>query len=192
MRLWTWAFPNEHFTEKSSNMNWRVFSLILVLSMVSVRCGVYSFTGASISPDIQTVSIQTFFNNAPLGPSNMSVLFTEKIKDYFQQNTNLSLVNQNGDLQFDGYVDDYTIRPVGANASGSARGVDFSELSRITITVYATYTNIKDDTFDFEQKFSFFKDYDQTTDLSSAEEEFVDEIFEQIIIDIFNASVANW
>ena len=160
--------------------------------MVSVRCGVYSFTGASISPDIQTVSIQTFFNNAPLGPSNMSVLFTEKIKDYFQQNTNLSLVNQNGDLQFDGYVDDYTIRPVGANASGSARGVDFSELSRITITVYATYTNIKDDTFDFEQKFSFFKDYDQTTDLSSAEEEFVDEIFEQIIIDIFNASVANW
>lgn len=160
--------------------------------MASVRCGVYSFTGASISPDIQTVSIQTFFNNAPLGPSNMSVLFTEKIKDYFQQNTNLSLVNQNGDLQFDGYVDDYTIRPVGANASGSARGVDFSELSRITITVYATYTNIKDDTFDFEQKFSFFKDYDQTTDLSSAEEEFVDEIFEQIIIDIFNASVANW
>ena len=152
----------------------------------------YSFTGASISPDIQTVSIQTFFNNAPLGPSNMSVLFTEKIKDYSQQNTNLSLVNQNGDLQFDGYVDDYTIRPVGANASGSARGVDFSELSRITITVYATYTNIKDDTFDFEQKFSFFKDYDQTTDLSSAEEEFVDEIFEQIIIDIFNASVANW
>ena len=45
----------------------------------------------------------------------------------------------------------------------------------------------------FERRFSFFRDFDQTTtDLSANEEAFVIEIFEQIIIDVFNASVANW
>ena len=108
---------------------------LMALIIPLAGCGVYSFTGASISPEVQTVSIQTFFNNAPLGPSNMSVIFTEKIKDYFQQNTSLTIVDDNGDLQFDGYIDNYTITPVGANASGTSAGVDFSELSRITITV---------------------------------------------------------
>ncbi len=154
-------------------------------------CGIYGFTGASISPDIKTISIQTFYNNAPLGPSNMTATFTEMIKDYYQQNTSLTIVDEEGDLQVDGYIANYQISPVAANAN---RGTgDVSSLSRITITVFATYVNTQDDQFDFERKFSFFKDYDPNqTDLASNEQDFVEEIFDQIILDIFNASVANW
>lgn len=174
-------------------MNWKAFSLITLLLSLSLfmGCGVYSFTGASISPDVKTMSIQTFYNNASLGPSNMSVLFTEKIKDYYQQNTSLEIIDNNGDLQLDGFITNYTITPVAANA-GAAGQADFSALSRITITVSATYVNIQDPTFDFDRTFSFFKDFDTDTDLSSNEERFVEEIFDQIILDIFNASVANW
>ena len=175
-------------------MKSKTFKLaFILLSLIPLSgCGVYKFTGASISPDVKTISIQNFYNNAPLGPSNMTVLFTEKLRDYFQRNTSLVFVNQNGDLQFDGYIDNYTISPVGANSSGSNNQVDFAQLSRITITVYATYTNTKDDQFDFEKRFSFFKDYDQSEDLSANEQAYVEEIFDQIVIDIFNASVANW
>ena len=155
-------------------------------------CGVYSFTGAPISPDVKTISITQFFNNAPLGPSNMSILFTETIRDYFQQNTSLELVDSNGDLQIDGFITNYTITPVAANASGNNQTADFSELSRITITVSATYVNLKDPTFDFDRNFSFFTDFNSDVDLASEEEGFVEEIFDQIILDIFNASVANW
>jgi len=172
-------------------MKLRIFRWVLLL-LPLYGCGVYSFTGASISPDVKTISIQNFYNNAPLGPSNMSVVFSEKLRDYFQQNTSLTFVDRNGDLQIEGYIDNYTINPVGANSSGNNRDVDFAQLSRITITVQATYVNITDDEFDFEKKFSFFKDYDQSLDLSSNEEAFVEEIFDQIVIDIFNASVANW
>ena len=122
----------------------------------------------------------------------MSVLFTEKLKDYFQRNTSLTFVDRNGDLQFDGYIDNFTISPVGANSSGNSRDVDYAQLSRITITVFASYTNVKDDEFDFEKRFSFFKDYDQSEDLSANEQAYTEEIFDQIVIDIFNASVANW
>ncbi|MEM6736480.1 MAG: LptE family protein [Bacteroidota bacterium] len=168
------------------------FSLLTWLVCSStVRCGMYSFTGASISPDVKTISIQTFYNNAPLGPSTMSVTFTEAIKDYYQQNTNLELVDNNGDLQIDGYISNYTITPVAAN-TGDQNQADFSALSRITITVSATYVNVNDPTFDFDKNFSFFLDYDTDLDLASNEDTFVEEIFDQIILDIFNASVANW
>ena len=122
----------------------------------------------------------------------MSVLFTEKIRDYYQQNTNLALIDDNGDLQIDGYISNYTVTPVAANAASSPNGQDVSTQQRITITVFATYINTQDDTFDFERNFSFFIDFDQDTDLSSNEEAFVEEVFDQIVIDIFNASVANW
>ena len=171
---------------KASNL----FLISLLLPLFG--CGVYGFTGASISPDTKTISIQTFYNNAVLGPSNMSVLFTERIKDYYQQNTNLALVDDNGDLQVDGYIADYKITPVAANSAGRSSGQDLSTLSRITITVFATYVNVNDDTFDFEKRFSFFVDFDQNLDLSANEQGFVEEIFDQIVIDIFNASVANW
>lgn len=123
----------------------------------------------------------------------MSQLFSEAIKDYYQQNTSLALVENDGDLQLDGAIDSYTLSPVAPTASTDGSGIDFSALTRITINVNAQYLNTKDDTFNFDRRFSFFRDFDQTTtDLSANEEAFVVEIFEQIILDIFNASVANW
>lgn len=156
-------------------------------------CGIYSFTGANISPDIKTISIETFYNNAALGPSNMSVLLTEKLKDYFQKSTSLVLVPEEGDLQFDGTIENYTLTPVAPTANDE-RGIGYSALTRITITVKATYTNTQDDTFNYSTRtFSFYRDFDQnTTDLSANEQAFVEEIFDQIVLDIFNSSVANW
>jgi len=173
-------------------MRLTIFSILIISSLGFSGCGVYGFTGASISPNIKTISIQPFFNNATRGPSNMSVLFTEKIKDYYQQYTSLQLVNDNGDLQLDGYVADYTITPVSAAASGNNNQQSYSNTSRITITVFASYINSQDDQFDFEKKFSFFVDVDANTDISANEQQYVDQIFDQIIFDIFNASVANW
>lgn len=181
------ASQKEHFIAKSSSMRLIAYSLLIIFM---TGCGVYSFTGASISPTVNTISIETFYNNAPLGPSNMSVVFTEKIKDYYQQNTSLSLVEENGDLQLDGYIADYTITPVAAAASQNENAPDVASLSRVTITVFASYINTQDDEFDFEKRFSFFVDFDG--DISANEQQYVEEIFDQIILDIFNASVANW
>ncbi len=160
---------------------------------MNTSCGVYSFTGASISSEVKTISIQQFYNNSPLGPSNMSITFTEEIRDYFLQNTNLTLVDEEGDLQIDGSIENYTLTPAAVSSNQSENGIDLASLTRLTIYVKASYVNIYDDQFDFDKTFSFFKDFDQNSqDLSANEEEFVEEIFDQIILDIFNSSVANW
>lgn len=172
-------------------MNLNRYKFLFLLILPASGCSLYSFTGASLVDGEQTVSIQQFYNNALLGPSNMSQVFTEKIKDYFQQNTRLTLVNDNGDLQFDGYISSYTVSPVAPRVGSD--GLQVSTTSRITIIVKTTYTNIKNEQFDFDRNFSFFVNFDsQSIDLTSNEDRFVAEIFDQIILDIFNASVANW
>jgi len=176
-------------------MNWKNYKSLLLFILPIILplggCSVYSFTGASLVNNEQTISIQQFYNNALLGPSTMSQVFTEKIRDYFQQNTSLTLVENNGDLQFDGYISNYTVNPVAPTAGPD--GLQVSSTSRVQITIKATYVNIKNDQFDFDQNFSFFVDFDsENIDLASNEDQFVEEIFDQIILDIFNASVANW
>ncbi|WP_109829648.1 LPS assembly lipoprotein LptE [Reichenbachiella versicolor] len=167
--------------------------IIIAFAVMNTSCGVYSFTGASISSEVKTISIQQFYNNSPLGPSNMSITFTEEIRDYFLQNTNLTLVDEEGDLQIDGSIENYTLTPAAVSSNQSENGIDLASLTRLTIYVKASYVNIYDDQFDFDKTFSFFKDFDQNSqDLSANEEEFVEEIFDQIILDIFNSSVANW
>ena len=171
----------------------KIIKYIILISSI-YGCGVYSFTGASISPEVKTISFQNFFNNSPLGPSNMSVLFNEKIKDYFERNTSLTIVDKNGDLEIEGTIEDFSLSPVAPTAEGGRNSQYFTGLTRLTIRVNATYFNKFDEQFNYENKsFSFFKDFNQNTEeLSSNEQEFLDEIFDQIILDIFNASVANW
>ncbi len=167
-----------------------------LLAVFLSACGVYSFTGANISPNIKTISIQTFYDEVGTGPPNLSQLFTEKIKDYYQQNTSLALTPAEGDLQLEGSIVGYKLTPRATVAQGSNRfdDADIAALQRLTITIKVTYINTQDDSFDFDgQNFSFYVDYDpEKQDFNSIEPQLVEEIYDAIILDIFNATVANW
>lgn len=170
--------------------------IIFLFAIALTSCGVYSFTGANISPEIKTISIQTFYDEVGTGPPNLSQLFTEKIKDYYQQNTSLTLLANEGDLQLEGNIVGYRLTPMAPRANGSQNfdDADIAALQRLTISVKVTYLNTQDDSYDFEnQTFSFYQDYDpEKTDFSVIEPVLVEEIYDAIILDIFNASVANW
>ncbi len=176
-------------------MNWKIYRLncaILIIPALALLsgCGVYSFTGVAITAE--TISIQTFYNDAEGGPPDLSQTFTNKMRDYYQQNTNLTLVNEDGELQLEGAVTGYRLTPV-APTAGRNNESGLSALTRLTITVKASYVNTKDDTFNFENKsFSFYSDYDSNQNLTTVENQLIEEIYDQIILDIFNASVANW
>lgn len=166
-------------------------ALVVILSVNS--CNIYSFTGAALSPEVKTISISNFYNDAGGGPPNMSQILSEKVKDYFQQNTNLSLTDENGDLQLEGSITRYEFTPVAPQASGNDQVADVAGLMRLTITVNASYVNNYSEEFDFNNRsFSFFSDFSAEKDPSSVEDQLVDEILDQIVFDIFTATVANW
>lgn len=164
-----------------------VFLMSFISILISqIGCGVYSFTGASISPEVKSVSIEFFPSYAPLAPANVPQSFTEALRDLFVNRTNLDLYNKNGDIRFEGYISDYQTRPV------AIQGNETAAQNRLTMTVQVTYTNTKDDSKSFEKSFSRFADFDATQNLTDVQQALIEEINEQLTLDIFNEAVVNW
>ena len=156
--------------------------------------GSYSFDGASIDySKISTLSVATFINDSGGGPPNMGQTFSEGLKDYFQRRTKLELVQTKGDLQFDGVIDNYVVRPQAVRSSGNSNVADGTGLMRLQIAIQVSFVNGSREEDNFDRQFSFFADYDPSANtLNSIETQLVEEIFEQIYFDIFQASVAQW
>ncbi len=164
--------------------------LIPLFILISQACGVYSFTGTTITAE--SISINTFYNDASNGPVNLGVTFTDKLRDYFQQNTSLAQVDADGELQMEGSIASYRLTPVAPSAATSDQSRDVANLTRLSITIKVEYVNLENEDFSFNKNFSQFADFNSDLGLAVVEDALIDEIFEQIILDIFNASVANW
>ena len=149
-------------------------------------CGIYSFTGASITSDAETVSIGYFQNNASMVQPTLSNNMTESLKDQFISQTNLSLTDASGDLQFEGEITGYKVKPIAIQANETAAQ------NRLTISVKVTFTNTLDENQNYSQSVSHYADFDSSQDLSSVETELIDQIVEVLSENIFNKAVANW
>ncbi|NBW38172.1 MAG: hypothetical protein EBR30_24745 [Cytophagia bacterium] len=166
-------------------------TLTVLLSLVTTSCGVYSFSGVNITA--KNISISEFYNNTDLGPANIGQTFTNRLKDYMLQNTSLAFVPDNGELQMEGVVTEFRITDVAPTAAASATERDAAALSRLSITVKVTYVNNTDDSMSFRDKtFSFYENVDNDISPDAISEAVINKILDQIILDIFNASVANW
>jgi len=163
------------------------YTILLVVVFATQSCGIYSFTGTNIQPDVKTIQIDYFPNNAVLVEPSLSQTFTLKLQDLFLQQTNLDLVKSGGDLQFEGEITGYKINPMTATADQTAAQ------NRLTITVNVRFFNNKLEEDNFERTFSHYYDYDANAQLTGGIlDDAFNVILERITQDIFNASVAKW
>ena len=161
--------------------------MLFLLILTIQSCGIYSFTGTNLHPDVKTVQIDYFPNNAVLVEPTLSQLFTIQFQDLFLQQTNLSLVTSGGDLQFEGEITGYKINPMTATAQQTAAQ------NRLTITINVRFFNNKLEEDNFERTFSHYYDFDANAQLTGGIlDDAFNEILERITQDIFNASVAKW
>ncbi|HEY8511075.1 MAG TPA: LptE family protein [Cyclobacteriaceae bacterium] len=164
---------------------------VLTLALGLSGCGVYSFTGGGTNAN--TITIEDIYNNADMGPANMGQDFTNALKNYFVQNTKLSVVREGGELQMSGEITSYRLSQIAPVSTGQPDDYDPASMTRLTITVKITYTDTIDEEKSFRDKtFSFYKDFPNEQNLSDVEDAYVREIFDRLVNDIFNASVANW
>ena len=159
----------------------------LFILMIVTGCKIkYSFSGASISPQIKTLSIQTFLNRASLVQPALSQYITYALIDKCKAQTSLRVINGTGDVNFEGEITDYNTRPLTVSADARAA------MNRFTISVKVKFTNAIDPTLNFEQTFSRYQDYDSNLDLSQVEKDLSDKIVELLVDDIFNQAFVNW
>lgn len=147
----------------------------------------YSFTGASIPPTAKTFSVSYFKNNANLVDPSMAQILTDALINRMLNQTRLAQVDQNGDLDFQGVI-------TGFQPSQPISVVDreTTAQNRMTITVKVTFVNRVDEKLNFEKSFSRYMDYNSDLDVSSIQDQYISEIAELLVDDIYNEAVANW
>ena len=164
----------------------RILALSLAAFALSA-CGIYSFSGTSIKPDVKTITINYFEYKAMKVNPSLSNDLTEAVRNQFRRMTSLEQMDMDGDLEITGQVTGYDVR-----ASAVTAG-DVAAMNRLTVTVKVDFTNRKYPEEDFTGKsFSAYADYESTTSLDAVESTLCAEIIDKIVEDIFNATVAQW
>ena len=155
------------------------------------QCGIYSFTGASIPAGTETFQVNYFINEAGNRPGStiepgLDQEFTIALQDLLMNQTNLNLVTNNADLVYEGEITRYSITPTTSTANNTAAQ------NRLTMEVNVRYINNKNEDDSFEQRFSFFYDFDANQQLYDVKSAANKALFERITQEIFNASLAKW
>jgi hypothetical protein len=175
-----------YFSPLNNTMKiFKLFSVLIVIVSIN-GCGPYNMTGAK-PIDAKTFQVNYFQNNADLIEPGIERTFTLRLQDLIQNQTNLNLTNSSGDLLYEGEIVEYRITPMQATADQTAAQ------SRLTISVNVRFSNKNKEADNFEKRFSFYDDYDGSTQLVGAQlSRSLDVIFERITQDIFNESLAKW
>jgi hypothetical protein len=165
------------------------YKIILLFSLFSISsCSIkYSLTGASISPETKTFQVNYFQNIAALVEPGIERDFTNSLTNLLINQTSLDLVKSKGDLIYEGEITEYRISPTTATSTNTAAQ------NRLTISVNVRFYDKNDEEANFEKRFSFYFDYAGSSQLIGAQKDSaIEEIFERITQDVFNASLAKW
>lgn len=162
-----------------------IICVLLALPLLSA-CGIYSFTGTSIQPDVKTITINYFDYKALKVNPTLSNDLTEALKDQFRKLTRLEQVDMDGDLEISGEVTGYDVRAAAITAD------EVAAQNRLTVSVKINFENRKYPEDNLEQSFSAYEDYDSIQSLEAVESTLCESIVKKLIEDIFNATVAQW
>lgn len=163
-----------------------LFSLLFLVFSTINGCGVYNFTGTG-NINASTFQVNYFLNNAELVEPGIERTFTIKLQNLIQNQTPLNLTNSNADLIYEGEIVQYRISPMTATANQTAAQ------NRLYMSINVRFTNKNNPEEDFERAFSHFYDYPANQQLiGSSLNTALEEIYERITQDVFNASLAKW
>lgn len=164
--------------------------VIVIMAVLVSACSIsYKFNGSSIDyTKVSTISFETFPNRSVgfvWGP--MESMFNTALQDIYMQQTRLEQVKRDGDLQLSGEITNYDAYNKGVGADG------YSTMAELRMTVRVNFTNKSNPQENFEDKqFSANREYDASQQLSSVQDELVNQMIKDIVDQIFNATVANW
>lgn len=163
------------------------FLIIIVAALCVGACGIYSFSGTSIQPDVQTITINFIEYKAQRVNPSLSNDLTEALKEQFRKMTRLEQIEMDGDMEVSGEITGYEVAATAVTAN------EVAAQNRLTVTVKISFQDRKYPEEDFDSKsFSAYADYDSSNSLDAVESALCQEIVDKLVEDIFNACVAQW
>jgi hypothetical protein len=146
--------------------------------------GCYSFTGASVAPHLKTIAIPLFEDVSGFGEPGLREKFTQKVIEQFRNDNNLEIGER---LTADSIIEG-TISTV-IDAPSVIGGNDIVRTRRVTVSVHASYTDMKFRKKIWERDFSNWGEYtqgQQTRDVA------LNEAVNKVAEDILLETVSGW
>lgn len=160
--------------------------VIVLWALLMVSCGIYSFTGTSIQPDVKTITIPYVEYKALRVNPALSNDLTEALKEKFRKLTTLEEVEEDGDLELVCEITGYDVKATAVTAN------EMASQNRLTVTVKIEFSNKKYPEDDVSKSFNAYEDFDAMQSLDAVEAGLCETIIEKLVEDIFNATVAQW
>lgn len=167
----------------------RILLTVVIVGLTGnlvASCGIYSFSGTSIQPDVKSITIPYVEYTALRVNPSLSNDLTEALKDKYRKLTRLEEVDVDGDLELVCTVTGYDVKATAVTAN------EMASQNRLTVTVKVEFTNRKYPEDDVSNNFSAYEDFDATLSLDAVEAGLCETIIEKLVEDIFNATVAQW
>lgn len=163
-----------------------IWSLVAAIG-IFVACSIsYKFEGGSINYDMtKTIHISEFPNRTPNYPL-LTQVFDLALRKRFIEQTRLKETSNDADIEIEGEITGYQL------TGQAVREDDYASKTRLSVSIRVRYINNKEANKDVDQTFSAFREFDSNSPLESVEGQLIEEIVNEIVDMIYNATVANW
>jgi len=161
---------------------------LLIGTSVLSGCTVYSFSGASIPSNLETISVPIVPNNTSSPVNRLGADLTDLLTDRFVDRTRLSLTTDDAgaDALLRARIQRYTNEPTGV--SGDERATT----NQVTIRVQVRYVDQTKDEELLNQTFSGAANYNPVEAGLDGERQAAQNALENVADDIFSTATSNW
>lgn len=165
-----------------------LIAAILLIAAMGSSCRIsYKFNGAALDYSVyRTINVGQFPIRAALVYPPLQQTFENKLLDYITRNTRLQTIDGPSDLSLEGEITGYNLSPQAVTENA------YASKTRLTIQVRVRYTNSKEENKDIDQTFSAYRDFDSSQMLTDVQDQLIEEISDELVNLIFNATLGDW
>ncbi len=166
----------------------KIFLIVLFTGFTSVilsSCNIYKFRDVSVDPDVKTVKIEPFINQARYVNPQLTSRLGEAFQLKVVRLTKLTRTNNDdAHYQIGGYISNYDVTTAGISGQQTAT-------NRLTVSVHITFRNtLKNTNEEYDVSRNF--DFPANLSLPQAEAQLLDDIIRNMSDEIFNRIFSNW
>ena len=158
----------------------------ITLGCILLFSSCYSFRSSFVDSELRSYYVENFKVTAYNAPATINQTFAEALKDKIARESSLKYVEENPDIEFTGTIQSYNVSGVAPQPN------EQTAFNRLTISVNIDYVNHLDSKKDWVKSFSHFADFASSENLLQEQDKLIDEIFKQILEDVFNQAFNNW